>query len=122
MIEWIVGSLGLILLIGIIAVLVHAGFSHEDSPPQIIAKVVAIEPQSTAGYVVSIQVHNFGGQAAKNAWITGELVDQQGTVFETSKVQISFLPQGSFQNAALIFNRNPQDLQLVLRAIGFELQ
>lgn len=119
-IEWIVGSLGLLLLLTIITLLIHQGLTDSHAPPQIVITNHSIITHPNNHHVVKIRVTNQGGSAASQVLIAGELKDTQGNTIEQAQAQIAFLPKGSHQTAGLIFTHDPRTHQLQLRPLGFQ--
>ena len=119
LIEWIVGGLGLLLLISVISLLIYEGLTEKTTPPDIVLHATTIQAQSQ-GHVIEVQVHNLGGKPAAKVLVSGELQTPQGNTVEQAQTEIDFLPAGSHKNAGLFFTRDPNQHQVKLRPLGYE--
>jgi uncharacterized protein (TIGR02588 family) len=117
LIEWIVAGLGLLLVGGAIAFLVHQSVTRGRTPPDIrLAAERVLELDH--GYVVQFRALNEGGSAAAEITIEGELVGPDGTI-EVSEAVLDYLPPRSDREGALLFTRDPRQGELRLRAKGY---
>lgn len=116
--EWLVGLVGLALILAAVGYLVYAAFSTPDSPPQLRLSVESVEP-SGDGYVAVVTVDNTGPTTAAALEIEGTLIDGDGGVVETSTATIDYLPRFSQRGAGLFFTRDPGRYRIALRPLGY---
>lgn len=114
--EWAVAFLGLALVIGVIAYLIHVALTDRDTPPDIVLRVVDVGPAS-GGYLVRIEALNSGGQAAADVRIDATL-EQAGEVIETRDLSFDFLPTRSKRRGGMVFRHNPDEFQIELRVVS----
>jgi uncharacterized protein (TIGR02588 family) len=115
--EWIVASIGAVLVLASIAILIHGVVTSTDSPPVLRVRVASIE-RAGGQYLVMIEVGNQGGATAAEARIEAEL-RQQGAVVERSETTVDYIPRNSIRRAGLLFDRDPGAHELTLRASGY---
>lgn len=68
--EWVVGAVGLILVLGAIGFLVYEAVVSKDRPPDVVVEVSGIDNVST-GYLVKLVVRNRGDQTASGVGVEG---------------------------------------------------
>ncbi len=116
--EWIVAGVGLVLVAGVIGFLIYEAFSGNRLPPDVKLSVESVV-QTRNGYLVKITAVNEGGQTAEGVDIEGEL--RTGTEsLERSRTTIDYLPPRSEKKAGLFFTRDPRQLDLQVRPLGYE--
>lgn len=118
LLEWIVGLIGLVLVAGAIGYMLYQAVTAEDSPPNITVVVDSIVPTSD-GYLVTFHVFNSGEATAAELIVEGEL-QLNGERVESSTATIDYVPSLSERRGGLYFTRDPQQLELHLRAKGYE--
>lgn len=116
--EWVVGAVGLMFVAVSIGFMLYQAFVVEEFAPEILIETEAMEPSGT-GYLVQIRVTNRGGLVAAGLVVEGILKDGADIV-ETSEITIDHVPAGSERKAGLFFTRDPQGLDLQLRAKGYQ--
>jgi uncharacterized protein (TIGR02588 family) len=117
LLEWIVGTLGAILVGAAIAFLLYHSLVRDRTPPDI--RVVAervLDLQN--GYLVQFHAFNEGHSAAAAVTIEGALVGPDGEV-EISEVVVDYLPPRSDRGGGLLFESDPRAGALTLRAKGY---
>jgi uncharacterized protein (TIGR02588 family) len=117
LLEWLVGGLGALLLVGTIGFLVWHGLGRDDTPPDVRLTVDRIE-QLQNGYLVRFRAGNQGGSTAAQLVIEGELAGPEGPI-ETSEATLDYLPPRSDREGGLFFAHDPRGLDLRLRAEGY---
>lgn len=117
--EWILGSIGLLLVIFLVSYLVYAAVTKSDGPPSIMVDVKSIEAVGD-GYLVQIEASNDGGQTGADVTIVGILL-QNGEPIESSTTTITYVPSHGVRTAGLYFTEDPTLYALDLRATGYEL-
>lgn len=115
--EWGVAALGLLLVLGALALVV--GDSLRAGPEGPVVRVQADSVVALAGgrWRVHFTAHNAGRGTAAELTITGELRDGAGTV--TSQATLDYLPGRSRRHGGLFFARDPRAGSLELRAEGY---
>jgi uncharacterized protein (TIGR02588 family) len=115
--EWGVGALGALLLVGTIGFLVWHALGRDEAPPDVRVVVESVlELQN--GYLVQFRALNEGGATAAQLMIEGELSGPDGPI-ETSEATLDYLPPRSGRQGGLFFARDPRGLDLQLRARGY---
>jgi uncharacterized protein (TIGR02588 family) len=116
--EWVAALIGAALVVGIVGFLVIEALRERSTPPQIEIEVVEIS-KGDAGHLVQIQVLNRGEATAAQLVLEGQL-RRDGENVESSTITLSFAPAGSSRSAGLIFENDPAEYELLLRAQGYE--
>jgi uncharacterized protein (TIGR02588 family) len=107
-----------VLVVSTIGFMVYHAITGGDAPPQIEVEVVSIE-QVESGFLVTFTATNQGDMTAADVIVEGELRDDAGSK-ETSSAMISYVPAGSSREGGLYFAKDPRQVQLEVRAKGFE--
>lgn len=118
LVEWIVGAVGLLIVVGTVGVLIHEAVAGDKSPPDVKLSVTAIAPLRN-GYLVKVRAENEGGEPAARVTIKVELMNE-AQVAETCETQFEYLPAHSARDAGVFFTRDPRDSEIRLRAHGYE--
>jgi uncharacterized protein (TIGR02588 family) len=116
--EWVVAGIGLVLVAGVIGFLLYEAFSGNRLPPDVKLSVESVV-QIRNGYLVKITAVNEGGQTAEGVDIEGELTTGTESL-ERSRTTIDYLPPRSEKKAGLFFTRDPRQLDLQVRPLGYE--
>jgi uncharacterized protein (TIGR02588 family) len=115
--EWAIGALGALLLVGTIGFLVWHALGRGETPPDVRVVVESVlELQN--GYLAQFRALNEGGTTAAQLVIEGELSGPDGPI-ETSEATLDYLPPRSDRQGGLFFARDPRGLDLQLRARGY---
>lgn len=117
--EWIIAAVGLILVLGSISLTVYRAFTEGSTPPIISISVDAIS-QTENGFLVGFSVKNTGYQTAADLNIEGVLKNGEKTE-ETSTMTFTYAPANSSRQGGLFFTRNPNELELQIRAMGYSV-
>jgi len=116
--EWIVAGIGLVLVSGMIGFLIYEAFSGARLPPDVKLSVHSVV-QTRNGFLVRITAVNEGGTTAEGVIVEAELRSATETV-ERSRTTIDYLPPRSEKRAGLFFTRDPRQLDLQVRPLGYE--
>ncbi len=116
--EWLVAAVGLILVIGSIGLTLYRAVIEKTTPPILEFSVDSIQPTAN-GYLVKFQVRNTGNQTAAALTIEGELKNGEESA-ETSTATLAYAPANSVRRGGLFFTKNPQNVDLQIRATGYE--
>jgi uncharacterized protein (TIGR02588 family) len=112
---------GLLLLLAILAILLYQGWMKQTPP------ILVIQPKTVlhneAGYLLQIELINAGGEAAAEVTVEGDLFEEAaaGTAMpvETSQTIFDYAPPHSTRQGALIFQHDPAEYRLELRAKSY---
>jgi uncharacterized protein (TIGR02588 family) len=115
--EWLLGSIGALLVAGAIGFLAWSGLVQGDSPPDIRVEVVRVLEQRN-GWLVIVRAFNEGGSAAAEVTIGGEFDGPDGKV-ESAELRLDFLPSRSDRQGGLFFRGDPRARDLRVRALGY---
>ena len=119
LLEWIAAGIGLILTLGIVAVIGREAIGGEASqPPAIEVSARRLVP-TPSGYLVEIVAVNRSGATAAAVQIEGELMAGD-TAVETSSLTLDYVPGHATRKGGLFFTRDPRRHRLELRALGYQ--
>jgi uncharacterized protein (TIGR02588 family) len=116
LIEWLVGGLGAIIFVGMLAVLIATGVNGADGPPSVRVTVERVQ-QIGGGYVVEFVARNAGEGTAAGVDIVGELT--AGASVEERRAHFDYLPPHSARRGGVFFEGDPRQGELTLRAEGY---
>ncbi len=116
--EWVLGAIGFVFVAASVGFMLYQAFVVNEFAPEILIETEAIEPSGNV-YLVKIRVANRGGLVAAGLVVEGILKDGDEIV-ETSEITIDHVPAGSERKAGLFFTRDPEGLDLQLRAKGYQ--
>lgn len=117
--EWAVGVLGAVVLIAVLGFLAYQAAAVRDGPPSLRPAVIQIDEQGPP-YVVTVRVHNGGGQTAEDVQISGELTSGDTTV-EQASATARYVPPHSRRTVLLVFRTDPDTEMLNVKAAGYGL-
>lgn len=111
--EWLASAIGLILTLGVTAVIAQDAFSGSaEAPPDI--EVVAKAPERVGQrWLVRFDAHNRAATTAAQVTIEGVLPGG-----ETSTATIDYIPGRSTRRGGLVFSSEPAGVRL--RPLGFQ--
>lgn len=119
LLEWIVGALGLVMVLAAVGVLILEAACGDKSPPDVNLKVEAIVERQH-DFLVKIHAQNIGGEPAARVDVTAELMENAAVV-ETSGMQFAYLPPHSAREAGIFFQHDPRGKHIRLQARGYEV-
>ena len=113
LLEWIASGVGLLLTLGVVAVIARDAFNNSAGmAPDI--EVVVREQQHVGGrWLVRFDAHNRSPVTAAQVTIEGALPDG-----ETSTATIDYIPGRSTRGGGLVFSAEPRGVRL--RPLGFQ--
>lgn len=114
--EWVVAGLGLILVLGAVGFMLFKTFTNSDAPPTVQLRILDVTA-SSGGYLVLVEAHNSGDEAAAELGIEGT-IERGGETVETSATTFDFLPSDSVREGGLFFSQDPRG-SLTLRVLGY---
>lgn len=119
LLEWVASGIGLLLTLGLLAVIGRDALSREaEQLPAIDVAIRRIVPAGS-GFVVEIEAVNRSGGTAAAVEIEGEL-KSGGTSLETSSFTLDYVPGHSRRSGGLFFSEDPRRHQVEVRALGFQ--
>lgn len=116
--EWLAAAIGLILVLGTIGFLIYSAATTKNTPPMLTVETDSISAFE-GGYLVKFSLYNRGENNASDVVVEGKLA-QDGKDLETSSVTIKYSPSRSRREGGLFFTKNPQELELNIRPLGYE--
>lgn len=117
-IEWLIGGIGLMLLLACLAFLVYEGVTNGEKPGPITASVVDVIDTGER-HVVMFKIENGGSQTLSNLHVAARLLDGEREV-ESARTTIDYLPGGSSQQGGFYFEHDPRTLRVEIRAEGYQ--
>jgi uncharacterized protein (TIGR02588 family) len=115
--EWAASSLGLLILIALVAILSWDALQRSSTLPAVVIEKGRIM-ESSHGYTVEYIARNATGATAADVQVEGVL-GRDGEVVETARSRIDYVPGSSVRRGGLFFTRNPREHELTLRALGY---
>jgi uncharacterized protein (TIGR02588 family) len=103
--EWVVFSVGLMLLIGTLGLLIYEAVQFDMSSPSLIVSVGEPEMRHET-YIVPVSVKNEGGKTASNVEVEVTAYFSPGEE-EPSSVTFQFIPRHSSEQGWVTFGRDP---------------
>lgn len=108
--EWIMGGLGLLMVLGCLGV-IAGEILRPAGPPVLEARLEAVRGQSGA-WLAEVVVENTGGETVAAAEIEGRLGD------ETASATLDYVPAQGEEKVVLGFTGDPRE-GLTLHALGW---
>lgn len=118
LLEWVMGAIGLVLLLASLGYLGWQALRGAAVPPTPVIETVGVE-QRAGRFLLRFRVHNQGTETAERLQVSGRL-RQLGLVVEESSTEFDFLPGGSSREGGLFFLRNPERHELALEARSYQ--
>ena len=119
LLEWVASGIGLLLILGLLAVIGREALSREaEQLPAIDVEIRRILPAGS-GFVVEIEAVNRSGGTAAAVEIEGAL-KSGGTSLETSSATLDYVPGHSRRRGGLFFREDPRRHRIEVRALGFQ--
>jgi len=113
LLEWIASGLGLLLIIGVTAVIARDAFNGSaDMAPDVTVAATRVRPSGT-GFLVEFEARNVSPITAAQLTVEGKLPGG-----ETSTATIDYVPGRSVRRGGLFFSEDPRGVKL--RALGYQ--
>lgn len=116
--EWVVASMGLILVTSAVGFLLYQAVTQNLSSPDVRVQIESVVPLRS-GYLVKIKIINYGDTTAEGLVIEGELREDEKRI-ELSHTEIDYAPAHAEKQAGLFFSHDPRQGELRVRALGYE--
>ncbi len=119
LLEWIAAGLGLLLTLGMLAIIGQEALRGDSSQlPAIEVRIARIVP-APSGFLVEIVATNRSGGAAAAVQIEGTLRSGE-TEIETGSLTLDYVPGHAERTGGLFFTRDPRLYQLEVRPLGYQ--
>jgi uncharacterized protein (TIGR02588 family) len=113
LLEWIASAIGLLLTLGVMAVIARDAFNGSvGMTPDIAVAITRIQPVR-AGFLLEFEARNLSPVTAAQVTIEGKLPDG-----ETSSATIDYVPGRSARRGGLLFAHDPRGAEV--RALGYQ--
>ncbi|MBO3760837.1 TIGR02588 family protein [Ciceribacter sp. L1K23] len=116
-IEWVTGVVSGLLVASLVIWIAYEAVAGEQKPPELVVHATQVE-QIAGGFRVSFDVQNRSGTTAAAVVVRGELSDGDETV-EDAEITFDYVPAQSKSSGAVIFDRDPAELSMSLRPVGY---
>lgn len=117
--EWAIAAIGLLLVVGTIALTLREAVRGGDAHPAIVVHADSVIVLGASSYLVRFTAENRGERTASEVAVVGELRTAPDST-ETSEVTLDYVPGGSRRRGGLFFRSDPRRGALQLRAAGFQ--
>lgn len=112
--ERLAGLVGLLVLVGVAAVLGYDGLIRARAPPDIVVEATARRPM-TRGHLVMLLVRNQGGTPVADLVVEATATMADGRR-EIATLRLDQVAAGSQEEGGVVFTHEPQDLALTARS------
>lgn len=119
LLEWIAAGLGLLLAVGMVAIIGLEALRGDSSQLPAIEVRAASILRTPSGFVVEIVAVNRSGGTAAAVQIEGVLKSGERAV-ETSSLTFDYVPGHAERKGGLFFARDPRLHRLELRPLGYQ--
>lgn len=118
--EWITFTIASLIVAIIVGLVLWIWVTRNDQPPLLSVTVDREIRQEQGQYYVPFSITNTGGGTAESVQVIGEL-RVNGEVAEQGEQQIDFLSSNEKEEGAFIFQRDPNQAELLIRAASYKL-
>jgi uncharacterized protein (TIGR02588 family) len=120
-IEWIVGSIGFVIVLGVVVFLIVQWFQVRVNPLPLSFsfRVISID-RAGDKHLVRFKVINQGSTTVAALLVEGSLLKGEKPI-ENSEANFDYVPSRSEREGGLFFANDPRAFQLTLRAKGYSL-
>lgn len=113
MLEWVASAIGLLLTLGVMAVIARDAFNGSAGmTPDLAVAVIRVERAET-GFLLEFEARNLSPVTAAQVTIEGKLPGG-----ETSNATIDYVPGRSARRGGLFFAQDPRGAEV--RALGYQ--
>jgi len=112
--EWACAAVGLVLALGAFGFVAQDAIFGKDTPPAIEVRLLAVTA-TPHGYVAQVEAINHGGTPAAQVQIEGVLEGAH----QPSQATFDYIPEQSSTTGGLIFDTDPRQGKLTLKAKGY---
>ncbi len=118
LLEWLLGGVGLLLLVAALSYLAYEGLTNDDGPGEIVVSTLEII-ETQGAYIVRFQVRNEGSQTLADFHLSARLLDGDAEI-EVADATIDYLPGRSAREAGVYLRNDPRRYRLEIRPEGFQ--
>lgn len=118
--EWITFTIASLIVAIIVGLVLWIWVTRNDQPPLLSVTVDREIRQEQGQYYVPFSITNTGGGTAESVQVIGEL-RVNGEVAEQGEQQIDFLSSNEKEEGAFIFQRDPNQAELLIRVASYKL-
>jgi uncharacterized protein (TIGR02588 family) len=115
--EWLLGILGLALLVAGICYLTYQGLTNPSKPGAVVVTVLDVHPVGGA-HVVKFSVRNDGGENLSHLHLIARLSDGDKEI-ESAQAFIDYLPARSEQRGGVYLRQDPRRYELRIDPMGY---
>lgn len=115
--EWLLGMLGLALIVAAVCYLTYQGLTHPSKPGAVVVTVLDIHPVGDA-HVVKFSVRNEGSENLSQLHLTARLSDGDKEI-ESAQAFIDYLPARSEQRGGVYLRHDPRRFTLRIDPAGY---
>jgi uncharacterized protein (TIGR02588 family) len=115
--EWLLGMVGLALLVAAVCYLTYQGLTHPSKPGALMVTVLDIHPVGDA-HVVKFSVRNEGSENLSQLHLTARLSDGDKEI-ESAQAFIDYLPARSEQQGGVYLRNDPRRFTLRIDPAGY---
>lgn len=115
--EWIVGALGAVIIVGVLGVLTHEALTYHDGAPSLVTRVLDVTP-TEGGYVVRFRTENRGPSTAAEVVVSATLKEGD-RILEEAETTLDYVARKSSREAGVILRRDPSSGALELAATSY---
>lgn len=115
--EWLVGGIGLVLLVALVVFLAREA-ATTATPPDLVARVDSVSRLSS-GWLAHVVVRNRGRETAVSVTVEATLAFPAGDTLR-SETTLDYVPGKSERSGGLLFDRDPAAGTLTVRATGYQ--
>lgn len=117
-IEWVIGGIGVVLLLSCIVFLAYEGWRDGEEPGPITSSVLDIVDAGDH-HIVTFEIANGGSQTLSNLHVSAHLLDGEREV-ESARTMIDHLPGHSSHEGGFYFEHDPRALRVEIRPEGYQ--
>lgn len=118
LLEWLIGSAGVVLLVSCVAFLIYQGLHDRPAPGPVSSSVTGVIDAGDH-HVVMFKITNGGSQTLSNLHVSARLL-ADGREVESARTTIDYLPGHSSREGGFYFERNPRALTVDIRPEGYQ--
>jgi uncharacterized protein (TIGR02588 family) len=117
--EWIVFSLSLLFILGILGYLVYQASTYEAGSPDLRITYVH-DPSPNSPHRYFLRISNDGRETAEEVQVE-MVLEQDGEVLEAAAMTLPYLPKQSAREGWLVFSKDPAGADtLYARVVGYK--
>lgn len=116
--EWLLGGIGVLLLVSCVAFLVYEGLRGDEEPGVVLASIKEVVHLSDM-HIVTFDVRNDGTQTLSNLQLTARVLDGTREI-EQVTTTIDYLPGRSHQEGGFYLRHDPRRYSVEITPEGYQ--